>query len=336
MTYFPYVITALFFILSLIGILLHEMWRDEYQAWMVAADAHSIPELFQNLKYEGHPVLWHAFLYIISSLTDNPFGMQLFHILISTAFIFLINRYAPFTVVQKILLTFGYYTFYEYNLISRAYGLEFLLMVIFCVLYQQRHRYILWMGVVLFLLSEISIFGVMLSCCLAGIIFLEKIFANKKAKGPLMSWSGVLIFGAIFILGIILGYLQIKPEPDNSFPTLYMTAFDAVRAKWSFSRLIHAYFPIPDFRTLHFWNKNFFVPDEAKFAIGITPLIYLLWLIAFMRYRLVLIIYGLGTLLLIVFYYYTGFIWARYSGHLFLLLIVCFWLTYYHKEKPFR
>ena len=102
-----------------------------------------------------------------------------------------------------------------------------------------------------------------------------------------------------------------------------------------FSRLIHAYFPVPDFRTLHFWNKNFFVPDETKFAIGITPLLFLLWVMAFMRYRLILILYGLGTLLLIVFYYYTGFIWARYSGHLFLLLIVCCWLIYYQKEKPF-
>ena len=58
----PFIITGFYFLLSIIGILNHEMWRDELQAWMVAIDAHSIAQLFQNVKYEGHPALWHLFL----------------------------------------------------------------------------------------------------------------------------------------------------------------------------------------------------------------------------------------------------------------------------------
>ena len=336
MRYFPYVITGLFFILSFIGILRHEMWRDEYQAWMVAADAHSIPQLFQNLKYEGNPVLWHAFLFIISSITEDPFWMQVFHILISTSFIFLINRYAPFSILQKVLLTFGYYTFYEYNIISRGYGLGFLLIVIFCILFEQRKKYILWIAAVLFLLANTTIFGVMLAVCFAGILFLERLFfIDKKAKTPPLAFSKLFLALGIIAAGVILGYLQIRPEPDNSFPTFYVKDVDIIRAKWAFSRLIHAYFPIPDFTTFHFWNKNLFVPDESKFLIGITPALFFLWLIAFLRFRLVLILYSLGTLLLIAFYYYTGFIWARYAGHLFLLLVACHWLAHFYKEQPF-
>ncbi|MEO5905603.1 MAG: hypothetical protein ABIQ11_02680, partial [Saprospiraceae bacterium] len=180
--YWPYVITAIFFGLSLLGILKHEMWRDEYQAWMVAADAHSIPQLFQNLKYEGNPVLWHAFLFIITTFTDNPFGMQIFHILISAGFIFLINRYAPFNLLQKILLTFGYYTFYEYNIISRGYGLGLLLIVAFCILYAQRQKHILWIAAVLFVLANSTIFGVMLAVCFDGIILMEQLFLSKKSR----------------------------------------------------------------------------------------------------------------------------------------------------------
>lgn len=335
-TYFPYIITGLFFILSLIGILNHEMWRDEYQAWMVAREAHSIPQLFQNLKYEGNPVLWHAFLYMITSLTDNPFYMQLFHILISASFIYLINRYAPFPIYQRVLLSFGYYAFFEYNIIARCYGLGVLLIVIFCMLYKDRQKYILLIGLILFLLANNTIFGVILAVSFAGIILFESIFRDKKSKVPQIPMSKLAIFSAITFIGVLLGYLQIKPEPDNSFPTLYVTHFDIVRLQYTLSRFIHAYIAIPNFRNFHFWNTNFFVPDERKFLVGITPILFLIWLIAFLRNRLAFLLYTGCTLILLVFYYYTGFIWSRYSGHLFLLLIACYWMTYYTKEKPYQ
>jgi len=334
--YFPYIITGIFFILSLIGILNHEMWRDEYQAWMVAREAHSIPELFHNLKYEGNPVLWHAFLFIITAFTDNPFYMQLFHILISAAAIFLINRYAPFPMFQKILLSFGYYTFFEYNLIARSYGLGMLLIIIFCILYKERQKNILLIGAVLFLLSNNTIFGVILTVSFAGIILYETLIRDKKSKAPKIPVGKLVLFSAITFSGVLLGYLQIRPEPDNSFPTLYVTHFDIVRLKYTLSRFIHAYIAIPNFRNFHFWNTNFFVPDERKFLVGVTPILLVAWLLAFLRYRLIFLLYAAGTLILLVFYYYTGFIWSRYSGHLFLLLLACCWLVYYYKEKPYK
>src|SRR5688572_13377820 len=102
--YFPYFITGFYFLLSVFGILHHEMWRDELQAWMVSRDAPSLAQLFQNAKYEGHPALWHLFLFALSSLTHDPFIMQVFHILLSTASVFLIVRFAPFTLFVKILI----------------------------------------------------------------------------------------------------------------------------------------------------------------------------------------------------------------------------------------
>ena len=37
--------TLLFFIIALIGIIHHELWRDEIQAWLVARDSNSLVEL---------------------------------------------------------------------------------------------------------------------------------------------------------------------------------------------------------------------------------------------------------------------------------------------------
>jgi len=39
----------------LIGVYNHEPWRDEFQAYLIARSSHSLGELFQNIKYEGHP-----------------------------------------------------------------------------------------------------------------------------------------------------------------------------------------------------------------------------------------------------------------------------------------
>ncbi len=325
-TYAAYGITAIFFILSLIGVLHHEMWRDEFQAWMVAADAHSIPELFKNLKYEGNPVLWHAFLFVITTFTDNPFWMQVLHILISTSFIFLINRYAPVSIIQKVLLTFGYYTFFEFNLISRSYGLGFLLVIIFCVLYQERHKYLLWMGVVLFLLANCTIFGVILSVSFSGLLVLEYLLQSRKIKVEKIRLGPLLQFVGITLTGVILGYLQIHPEPDNSFPTFYVNFYDTLRLQWTLSRLVQAYFAIPDFTMFYFWNTNFFVPREDEFFVLIGFVILLLWMLSFLRYRLAWVLYVVATFTILGFHYYSGLMWSRYASHLFVVLVVCFWI----------
>jgi hypothetical protein len=42
---FALMVTAGFFVIALIGMLSHEMWRDEHQAWLVARDANSLPQV---------------------------------------------------------------------------------------------------------------------------------------------------------------------------------------------------------------------------------------------------------------------------------------------------
>lgn len=49
--------------LLLNGVLLwcYDPWRDVAQAWLIARDL-SVPELFAQLRYEGHPCLWYLLL----------------------------------------------------------------------------------------------------------------------------------------------------------------------------------------------------------------------------------------------------------------------------------
>src|SRR5690349_9278915 len=81
---FQYLLTALFFCLTLWGILHHEMWRDELQAWLVARDSTSLLNLVNNVRYERTPALWQICLYGLTHFTNNPVAMQAFHLVIAT------------------------------------------------------------------------------------------------------------------------------------------------------------------------------------------------------------------------------------------------------------
>ena len=342
---FPFIITGIYFVLSVIGILHHEMWRDELQAWMDARDAHSVGQLFQNIRYEGHPVLWYLFLYAISFLTHDPWMMQVFHILISSAFVFLINRYAPFSLINKILITFGYYTFYEYNIISRSYGLGFLLVVIILILYKNRRQYYLPISLLLFLLANTQVHGLMLSGLLAGILLIDYIQNVRRGKFEKLSIGKVALCFVIVVSGWAASVVQIKPEADNSFPVNYPKPGDDLSARRTFTiyKFATAYYSIPKLDRLHFWNTNLFEPvtttngvelvNTEKLNLVFPLLTFLIFCLYFLRKPLILLLYTVGSIAIIYFLYYSGLTHSRYCSHLFVLLFACMWLETYYTEK---
>ena len=56
--------------------------------------------------------------------------MQVVHLLIATASVTLVALRAPFTWLQKALLAAGYFTVFEYGVISRNYALGVLLLAL--------------------------------------------------------------------------------------------------------------------------------------------------------------------------------------------------------------
>ena len=143
-----------FFCLVLVGLLRHEMWRDELQAWMIARDSSSIPNLIANLRYEAHPPLWYFLLFVITRFTSNPVSMQCLHLCIATLCISIFLCYSPFSRLQKALFVFGYFPFYEYAVITRSYSLGVLFLFLFCVHYgMPNKRYAVLFGL-LFLASQ--------------------------------------------------------------------------------------------------------------------------------------------------------------------------------------
>src|SRR5258707_995285 len=84
----------------------HEMWGDEIHAWNISKGSQSLAELLRNVRYEGHPPLWHIIIWAVSKFTHNLEFVQAVHWLIAIITVFLVLFYSPFQVSTRLLIPF--------------------------------------------------------------------------------------------------------------------------------------------------------------------------------------------------------------------------------------
>lgn len=150
----------------------HEIWADEVQAFLIARDA-SFSEILTVIPHqEGQPVLWHLLLKLLIAIFGEELNITYVSIVVMsiTVGIFLFCCWVP--LIYKILLPFGHYFLYQYNIISRNYCLAYLAMVLLAVLYEKRHRYIWRYALSLLLFAEsAAFFGTSCRCSRAVLVF---------------------------------------------------------------------------------------------------------------------------------------------------------------------
>ena len=251
---FNNILVCSFFILGFIGIINHELWQDEMQAWMIATDSTSIPDLFKNLKYEGHTALWYLCLRFLNLFADNPFIMQAFHLIIATINIGTFVLFSPFNKLQKVLFTFGYFPFYEYNILSRNYNLGVLFIFCFCALFSTRKTNYIPLSVIVALLAHTNIFGLIIAIALQLTLLLETfVEPNLSFK----RWDFIAGF-VIVVSSIVAAIIQLRPPttgvqgnliaPDTTvWQTIFAQISDLNRLMELISNVWKAYFPIYQF-----------------------------------------------------------------------------------------
>ncbi len=338
---FTFLLTLAFLVFGFIGILNHEMWGDEIQAWLIARDSSSISELFKNLRYESHPGLWHACLYLITRLTHNPIAMQLFHLLLATSVIYIFVKCSPFTKLQKVLFSFGYFPFYEYSLISRNYGIGVLLIFSFCALFQTRKQSYFLLASVLFLLANTNIYALIITIALSLTLLFDCII-NRKALWALSARKVDTVISIIIaISGVVNSVIQIIPPADSSFETNglavgWTTGLNIQRLQDSILTIWISYIPIPNFSNHGFWNTNILIPgDDTSTLIGVVSSLglFVFFLGLFIKKPVALFLYFSGTIGILLFEYFKFIGWMRHYGHLFILLIACLWISSYYSQS---
>ncbi|MEK6336302.1 MAG: hypothetical protein AABM67_15350 [Acidobacteriota bacterium] len=330
--FFIALLILLFLCLGLAGILNHEMWRDELKAWLIARDSSSISNLFHNFRSEAHPSLWYLCLYALSRFTHNSLAMQLFHLMVATGVIFLFAGFSPFTNLQKALFSFGYFPFYEYAVISRNYAIGVLLIFSFCALFNKPKKNHIILLCVLTLLANTNLYSLIIAISLGPILLFDIIDTRKGETRARRKWTilGLLIF----VLGIVVVIFRIIPPTYTPQKLMGTPLLDRYRFVASVMTLWKSYIPLPNILVHSFWSTNILMAVPHGWTLGFLFSLGLMALssILFIRKPVVLFLYWLGTLGILTFTFTKLIGGVRHYGHLFILLIVCLWISGHYTE----
>ncbi|RKS00802.1 hypothetical protein [Flavobacterium sp. 102] len=323
-------LTAIYFVVSLIGILHHELWLDEAHHYLLARDSNSFLELIQNTRYEGHPILWNSLLYGLTRFTLNPFWMQYLHILISTSVVFLFLRKAPLSLVFKTLFIFGYFMLFEYNLISRNYILGVLFLFLAASVFEKRKEKFVLLCVYLALAANIHLMFSVIAFALF-LTLLSENYLNKELFKRVYT-IGYLVFG----IGLLLTIIQIIPPDDTRF-------FDRIEGMQlgekfikGFISFFKAIVTIPDFTTIHFWNSNLLVNLSKPITAVLGLLTYCIPLLLFYKNRKVLFFVYIGLIGVQIFFFVTQMSATRYDGMNYFIIIIGLWIERYYPSEDYK
>jgi len=324
-------IVCIYFLLSFFGILHHEMWLDEMHHFLLARESTSLADLYNNARYDGHPLFWNILLMPVTRFTHNPYYMQLLHILISTAAVIIFLRNSPFADVFKILFVFSYFIFYEYNIISRNYALSVLFLFISISFICSSARNYTAIVISLLLLSYTHLFSLI---CAAPLFIITIIlyYSDREKKNSKVKFGFLCL---LFITGFAFIVYSIIP-PSDHFLKQYDTDpyLSFKRIGKAFSIFFKGMFHIPDFFQYHFWNTNLLVDISKNFSIIPSVVCFIVPLILFYDKPLSLVVFYLSSILIAVFIFWSPIIaGVRYFGYIFLLLIISLWLSEYTRTK---
>lgn len=323
-------LTAIYFVVSLVGIMHHELWLDEAHHYLLARDSNSFAELIQNTRTEGHPILWNVLLYGLTRFTVNPFWMQFVHILISTSAMFIFLRKAPFSLVFKTLFIFGYFMLFEYNLLSRNYILGILFLFLACSIFEKRKEKFVLLCTYLALAANIHL----MFSVIAFALFLTLLFENYQDKEFFQKRyiPGYFLFG----FGVLALGIQLQTTNPDWFFTMLGEIPLSEKLNKGFISLFKGLIAIPDFSSLHFWNSNYIVNANRPLASVLGLLIYLVPLILCYKNKKTLFFVYVALIGTQVFFFVTLRAATRFHGMTYVILIMALWIQQYYTADTYK
>ncbi len=201
-------LTATYFAINLIVLLHHEAWLDEAQSWLLARDC-SIPELFEMLKYEGHPFLYYLILMPFAKLGFPYITANLISLFFMTASVYLLARYYDGSYIVKISLLFSSLFMYFYPVFARSYALIIFFAVLLIVNYPKINDKPIKYGIIIALLFTTHVLSFGLGLVMTVILFLN--CSNKK-----QAFKGV----AVALTGFVLASLSVMGSTSTNINTV--------------------------------------------------------------------------------------------------------------------
>lgn len=305
----------------------HEMWRDELQAWMIARGSTSLADLFHNVRYEGHPMLWYAALLPLTHIGSGPWPMQALQLVVSSTTTALVLWRSPFNVVQKALWACGYFAVFEFGVLSRSYSLGLLYVAAICALAPRTRLRWPWSGLLLALLALTSAFGAILAVALGLGLGADEMIRRRRSETDLSSTQSLALGGAVAFAALLWAYSQTIPPSDGGVYRAWRTKFDPGLAGSAIASVWRALVPMPKFQR-EFWNTNVLdgrVGVSAVIAIGL--LLLFAWVLASRPGALVVWLSGTGAVVVFLYGRLGYASSSRHYGHIFIVLAASMWLA---------
>lgn len=312
-----------YLIISAFGLYHHALWLDEAQHFLIGRDSDSLGALNYNMRYDGHPRLWDAMLFMVTHYIASGYGgLQVLHLLISTSAVFVFLRYAPFALVTKIIIISGYYFLFEYNLISRNYALGILSLFIVCTLLRDPVRNQLPIGAMLVLLCNTHLFfafaAIGIFVCLLPEYALERGWLKPR----------FFLFTALFLAGLISAIIQTRtPAEDNCYRVRPGEWLSFKNLSFAATGLVKGWLPIPRIPADRFWNT--FWVDSVEMPVKAILFAFLLFFPALLigKDRRALVFYYSSLVLLFAFLVVTQISATRYFGMAYVFFLAACWMA---------
>lgn len=300
----------------------HEPWRDEWQAFMLGRDSHSLAELWNNRYYDAHPPLWHFLLFVASKISRSVVTLKVLHWLIATAAAAVWLAYCPLPWRYRVALVFGYFLLYEYAVISRNYALGVLWLWLWCALWTRRPGDYPPLGLIYLAMAFTNVHIFLLGSSLWLALGFEFLLSRQRraattARAIFMTLACIGLGCALFLKFTYL-------PPDTGYPRGFDLTFNLARLLRAVSGALTAFAPLPgpgiqfhDTSYFHNWDLR----QTAALGLG-------LWLAAgsclVSPLARAYFLAGSGLMFFFTYAKFMGF--HRHAGHFYLVWLACLWL----------
>ncbi|GEM_PF-4696392 len=200
-----YLLLILFTLLTYFLLRGHVLYRDDARPLLLVTYEKSIFQLFNAIRYDGGPILYHFILWIISKFIPlTPFVVKALHLFIQVLILFVLLFLIKIPSSFKLLILLQA-PFIGYIMYVRKYTIAVLLILVFAYLYTKDKGEKIWIYIVLFLLSQTCPHGIFISIS----FFLFLVFNRFIEKRILLDK-----YYLIPLIGYLFCMLQLIPPKD--------------------------------------------------------------------------------------------------------------------------
>lgn len=304
--YSAWLIPIVFLVLGALGILTHEVYREEASSWLVMQSSHSVREMIANMGHTGHTLTFFVWQYFIFKFFNAPMAGSIANLVFMTAAIIIFVRSSPFTTPQKWLFAIGFFPLYQYTVFNRMYAFLIFFQFAYCALDTAYPRKTLLRWFMLVLMAETHMLGMLAAIPLAILDIKRTVGLGKKSKLETAFFGFKLMF---FIFALASVVWQLWPA-DEKYHLLHPSSMTQV-----LSGVADAFWP------------NFGVFSQSHVQVVAGVLMCLVATIALWRCRGAFITFVMLSVPLILFsaIVYVGHRW--HHGFYWMYWVIALWLA---------